>query len=408
MPNRRRRPNSALSSALSKVLVALPVLWLATSAPAQNIGSVDGLSNAAVQTHLAQAAPSEVAPSVPSRPQPPVPPPLPPPATRRLPIAPDLVGLSVANAEARVRAVNLALRMQDERTAGAGTTILSQDPKAGTRMRPRGIITVRVRPAVVLAEVPDIIKRRISEAERAVVAAKLQLRIANESRSLPDTAVVISQEPPPHRYVRPGSTVTVTVTVEVPSQTTFVPQIVGLKIPAAEDRLRPSLVLAAPPTGRAWPSGATVAMQSPEVGQRVPVGSFVTVTVTVPPPPPAPTPAPTPTPPSPAPTPTPPTPAPPTPPAPSPVTLPNAPDLLTPVLWSVAGILLVALLGIAAREWRRRHRTPLPVRISLGREPSRGRVVGRDGATLATAPVIGVRLGAGPSVTTMRPITRSD
>jgi len=420
MPDRQRR----LTSFLSKVLIALLVLWFATSAFAQNNppGSVE----------------HEVAPTLPVQPRPPVPAPLPLLGTRRLPIAPNLVGLSVASAEAKVRAFNLGLRVREERAADAGAMIASQDPIAGTRMRPRGIITVTVTPAVVLVEVPDIIGRQIWEAERAVVAANLQLRIANESRSVPDTAVVISQEPPPHRRVKSGSTVT--ATVEVAPQVTSVPKIVGLEISAAEDRLRPSLVLSAPPTGRAWPSEATVATQSPEAGQRVPVGSIVAITVTAPPSPPAPalTPAPAPTLPLPAPEPshsapplapaspptpsrapqpqptlaplTAPIPAPQPPPASTgpPVLLPTAADLFTPVLWSVAGILLVALLGIAGRNLWKRHRAPLPVRLSLGREASRGRIVGHHVATSAAAPVVGVRLGAGPTVTTMRPITRSD
>jgi beta-lactam-binding protein with PASTA domain len=402
-----------LITAVAKVLLAaLPILWLAASASAQNPPT---------------GAEHVMAPTTPVQPRPRVSAPLAPLGTRPLPIAPDLVGLSFAKAEGKARALNLGLRVQNERAAKAGATIASQDPKAGSRIKPGGIIAVTLTPVVMLAEVPDITRMQIREAERAVAAANLQLRVANERRQLPDNTLVISQEPPPHRRVRPGSTVT--ATLEVPPRTTLVPKIVGLKVQAAEDSVHPSLVLSAPPTGGAWPADATVATQFPEPGQFVPVGSAVTITVTIAPPQPTPkpTPAPISTPPLPAPKPSPaqptlvpapqpkptPLPAPTLAPQPTPALTPfpvrtNPTDLFTPVLWSLAGILLIALLGVAGWNWRRRHHARLPVRISLGREASRGWIVGGDGATLAAAPVIGVRLGAGPTVATMRPITRSD
>src|SRR5438093_52469 len=80
---------------------------------------------------------------------------------------------------------------------------------------------------------------RVSEAESAVAAAKLRLRISREARSIPETAVVITQDPPPHRRVKPGSSVT--ATVEIAPRTALVPNLVGLAMPTAEDRLGPSL-----------------------------------------------------------------------------------------------------------------------------------------------------------------------
>ena len=407
--HRMRARWSRVATSLTEVLTALFIFALVTSATAQS--------------NPPGSAGTEAAPASPTEPLLRVPTPRPSFATR-LPIAPDLIGLSLAQAQSKVRALNLGLQVEGNRAANADARIASQDPIAGTRMRPRGTITVTLTPLVRLVEVPDITRKPIREAERAVAAANLRLRITEGSGPLPDDAVVTFQDPPPHERVTPGSSVS--ATVEVPPKTTIVPQIVGLQIAAAEERVRPFLVLSAPHREGAWPSDATVATQSPGPGERVRVGSSVIITVRVPPPPaPTPAPAPTPTPPPPPepsppvvppapPSPTPPSPAPRPQPVPAPVTPPpapvhGAPEHVIPVSWSVAGILLIALLlAMAGRARWRRHRAPLPVRLSLGREPSRARITGHDRTTSVAAPIIGVRLGAGPTVTTMRPIARSD
>ena len=118
-----------------------------------------------------------------------------------------------------MKAFNLGLRV---RTSGQRKSVPRSRPRTDSRHPNEAAWNYhsdRDATAVVLAEVPDIIRRQIRDAERAVAAANLQL-IANDAQSLPETAVVIAQGT---AASAPGQTrIGVTATIEGPPQTIVV------------------------------------------------------------------------------------------------------------------------------------------------------------------------------------------
>jgi beta-lactam-binding protein with PASTA domain len=350
-------------------------------------------------------------------------------------VAPDLVGLSLAEAAAKTKSLNLTLNLRSRTEASPESKVATQAPMAGTPIRIGGVIAVTTTPVEELVTVPDITKKRIRDAEQEVAAANLHLKIEPAGETLTDVAEVVSQDPPPGRRVRARSMVT--ATIAIPAVLVTVPNIVGLKVGAAEERLRPSLVLTQPSLGRDWPVVATVVSQRPEPGTRVRVGSAVSITVELPAPPvppPHPTPAPQPPPVITQPDPTPivrPIPAPPPEPSPSATPAPGSSPLVTPApipapapiptpivdsstqepvsslvpsqtsAWLLGVTALVAiLLGTSMWRWRRRRRFALPVHISLCKDAGRGRaVIDREAEA---SPSIGIRFGHDAIVTRIR------
>jgi hypothetical protein len=75
-----------------------------------------------------------------------------------------------------------------------------------------------------------------------------------------------------------------------------------------------------------------------------------------------------------------------------------------PIMFVAAAIMIAGFLGFTARGWwRRRHRPP-PVRVLLGQDPGRARMVAQDQVPAKAR--VGIRLGVGVSAATLRPISR--
>jgi beta-lactam-binding protein with PASTA domain len=313
---------------------------------------------------------------------------------------PPLVGLSLAEARAALAKaeLRLALRGGDAERGGA---ITEQTPAAGAHVPLQSTVTVGL--GVAYVEVPDIVHATLADARRRVAQAVLQLRLSGDDAGAGATALVAAQEPPAHRRVKPQSMVTATLALPSPSsQPTPNPQpndgaaaagsngsgtadqtasinntsIQRLGPPAqtAPDAPTPSAV-AAPPADA--PRGATSIVppsppqpRSPSPRQEPTTSSGGDRATT-----------------------------------PSPVTDgPGVVAVPAPVTTGALALAPLLLLLWAGRRWwrRRQLRRPLPVRVTLTRDAGRPRVVARRGSPPPA--IIGLRVGASPTVTTIRKV----
>ncbi len=293
-------------------------------------------------------------------------------------VVPKVVGLAVARAQLVVREANLRLSVPE---ADLATVIATQSPAAGTRVPAQTVVTVTLAPPLVV--VPDIVRQRLADGRRLVARANLRLALPGDPRTASDDALIVGQDPPAGR--------------RVPVRT-----VVAVKIAAP------------PPPVQTAPSPSP----PPPVANPVPVSPAPPPAALVPPrvpaaPPPSPIPVSPP-----APTAAAPSPPPPTPPAipAAPVTAtqpalpsspaavvpdaPHPPPIWQPVAAGVAGLLLLGLLAETAKRLWRRHYRPRPVRIALVRDTGRQRLVVRG--PLPVAPIVSVRLRRPPATTTLR------
>jgi PASTA domain len=193
-----------------------------------------------------------------------------PPAGRtRLVRVPDLVGLSSAQAVARLKRDGFRAKARRERSFAPDGTVFEQQPLAGQRLRAGRTVLLTVSffkprtpppppPAPPVSALPRLIGLDYWEA-----AARVELRglIANSypvrARQRADN--VVSQVPAPGTRVRKGSRILITVSIAKKRTPLPVPAAVGLKETAAHARCRDAHF-----TCRTMPIPAT---QADEVGR---------------------------------------------------------------------------------------------------------------------------------------------
>ncbi|MBL8189664.1 MAG: PASTA domain-containing protein [Acidobacteria bacterium] len=301
---------------------------------------------------------------------------------------PDVKGMLVIDAKRRLNQANLGVSVPTSRNVDE-YIVTGQSPLAGTRAPIRSVVTLTVQRTVT---VPDVTRRSLDDATQILGQSRLRVGSVTKSQSTAAANEVLSQNPPPGnvvavgtginlmvaepRYVivpdvqnqprnsaerviirngltvgqvelrefsaaagtvigqipAPGSRVlagsSVNLVVAIP-QMVVVPNLSGRLRNEAEQLVRRAgLVIGQVTTRESGTTNGSVLSQTPSAGERVAIGSAISLVVAVPlPATPIPTPTPTPMPtPTPAPTPT---PTPTVTPTPSPVVTP------TPLLFVV-------------------------------------------------------------------------
>jgi hypothetical protein len=133
------------------------------------------------------------------------------------PTVPDLRGLPLEEATARIEALGLVpgkVAQRESRDAAEGT-VLTQEPLAGMRVEPGSAVALVVAvPPPPSVAVPDLAGRSRPEAERLLKAAGLALgEVAEKEGGRP--GVVLAQAPKPGTEVPPGSAVSLVVSADV-------------------------------------------------------------------------------------------------------------------------------------------------------------------------------------------------
>ena len=125
-------------------------------------------------------------------------------ATPQLVRVPRVVGLKLADADAKVSALRLALRV----TSGEGDVVASQSPSAGSMVGVGHAIRITIKRAVVapqLVPVPNLVGEQAAAARSAL--STIGLRLGGTAEADRD---IVSQQPAPGTLVAAGTTITVT------------------------------------------------------------------------------------------------------------------------------------------------------------------------------------------------------
>ncbi|MBE0429266.1 MAG: Stk1 family PASTA domain-containing Ser/Thr kinase [Thermoleophilia bacterium] len=197
---------------------------------------------------------------------------------------PNVVGLSLAQAESAIRAQELLPEVEAEEfseTVPAGN-IISQNPDAGARISRGSSVRLVLSKGSGTVAVPELVGQSAGFAESKLREVGLTPDRQPDVFSDAPAGNVISQDPPAGANVQKGSSVKYVVSKgPQPPQETVVPGVVGLRLDEARVRLEQAgLVLGnvSEQNSDSVPSGEILS-QSPAAGERIAQGSAVSVII---------------------------------------------------------------------------------------------------------------------------------
>jgi serine/threonine-protein kinase len=197
-------------------------------------------------------------------------------------VVPDVVSLTQADAEARLRDENLVPAVQTEPVQNEAQvgTVIRQDPAPNTRLDEGETVTITVGGEPDMVPVPSVVGMQRTEAEKAIVDAGLVVGTSQEQDSDREAGEVLSVDPPAGTEVAPGSSVNFTYSSGV--VVVEVPEVVGLSQAEAENELaRLGLQVQVDERETGDVPAGQVFRQSPEPGTELEEGDTVVITVAV-------------------------------------------------------------------------------------------------------------------------------
>jgi eukaryotic-like serine/threonine-protein kinase len=195
-------------------------------------------------------------------------------------IVPDVVGLTQAQAQARLSSAGLSLVVagQVASTTAATGTVVSENPKAGSRTRSGAQVGVVICTGVPERTVPSVTGVSFEAASSTIASAGLVVgKVTRENSTTFPAGTVISQSPSAGERASSGSAVNVIVSAGIEQVT--VPVLTGVSEATALDRLAKVGLVA--DVGRVYsslPSGDVVS-QGPAAGSAIAAGGTVTLSV---------------------------------------------------------------------------------------------------------------------------------
>jgi len=199
--------------------------------------------------------------------------------------APDLVGVSLAEAQRVVAEAGLNLRVTDERPdpSQPGGRIVRQSPEAGVDVKRGRTVSVSVSAGIDRKAVPSLAGLPMRQAELELSRAGLAVGdVIEVSSDRVDRGRVIGSTPGPGTLVAAGEEITVLLSLGRRRAELVMPSLVGREVTEARAVVeRLGLVVEVVTYGRAkrGPSGDVVVMQDPPAGARVAEGDRVTLRV---------------------------------------------------------------------------------------------------------------------------------
>ena len=192
---------------------------------------------------------------------------------------PDVVGQSVEDATAALKAAGLAVLVtkQASNDAPAGQ-VLAMRPNAGGRVPTGTTVELRVSSGPTTVTVPSVQGAALGDAKAQIEALGLVVEVVEDASDSVAEGNVIAQAPSSGVQVKPGSTVTLTVSTGAKGST--VPDVTKMDVTNAQNTLvAAGLVLGAQTEASDASPAGTVIAQDPAPGTSLPPGSSVNVTV---------------------------------------------------------------------------------------------------------------------------------
>ena len=192
---------------------------------------------------------------------------------------PDLAGQTQAEATAALKALGFEVLVTEQAstTVPAGQVIATR-PNAGGKVPKGTTIELQVSSGPKAVPVPDVVNATQQAAVDALTALGLNAKIVDGDSDTVPQGSVISQDPTAGVSVKPGSTVTLTVSTGKKQAT--VPDLSGMTVGEAEGALAGAGLLLGAQSEEASsePAGAVIG-QNPGAGASVASGSYVDVVV---------------------------------------------------------------------------------------------------------------------------------
>jgi serine/threonine protein kinase/beta-lactam-binding protein with PASTA domain len=205
--------------------------------------------------------------------------------TGELGVVPSVVGLTLEDAEARIKDAGFKLKNEGPQASAtvAEGLVASQKPEEGSNMGMGGTVSVWISSGSGPVTVPNVVGMDRFEAIAQLEALGLDVLLEEEPTDETDKVnYVQSQEPAPGMVVDAGATVT--IWVAVPSNMVVVPNLLGMSQAAAESALAGVGLEASVVEVDSTEPGGTVVSQDPAAGTQVQAGAKVTVEVSNAPP----------------------------------------------------------------------------------------------------------------------------
>ena len=190
---------------------------------------------------------------------------------------PDLIGQTEANATAALNALDLAVLITQQASADvAEGAVIAMRPNPGGEVPVGTTIELQVSSGPNVVAVPSVQGSALGDATTQIEAVGLLVSVIEDASDSVAEGNVISQEPAAGVEIKPGSTVTLTISKG--KQTSTVPNITKMDITNAQNALIASgLVLGSQSEANdAAPAGQVIS-QDPAAGTSLPEGGFVNV-----------------------------------------------------------------------------------------------------------------------------------
>ncbi len=192
---------------------------------------------------------------------------------------PDLTGQTQAEATAALKALGLAVLITKQASADVPTgQVIAVRPNPGGRVPPGTTIELQISSGPNVVAIPSVQGSAVGTATAQLEALGLLVSTVEDVSDSVAEGNVISQAPSAGVEVKPGSTVTLTVSSG--QQTTIVPNVAKMDIANAQNTLiAAGLVLGAQTeVNDAAPAGQVVS-QDPAAGTSLPAGGSVSVVI---------------------------------------------------------------------------------------------------------------------------------
>jgi len=194
---------------------------------------------------------------------------------------PGVVGLTQADAQRRLTGLGLKVSLGESRFSADApkSTVLAQNPPAGSVVAPGTTISLDVSAGQQRATIPALVGLASEDAERELKKAGLQLGQLQEQPSDSARGLVLGSNPSDGQVVPLGTRVDLIVSAG-PAQLTM-PDVVGQDYESAAALLAQLGLVTAPPDhdpDSTLPRGAVVS-QSPAAGASVAAGTTITLRV---------------------------------------------------------------------------------------------------------------------------------
>ena len=200
-------------------------------------------------------------------------------ATSDLAVVPGVLGLSEAEAKAKIKAAGFDVESAGKQASADVTVgnVVRQDPDQGTKLAKGKSVSIWLSSGQGKVKVPNVVGKTQIGAAQELGALDFKVVPKEETNKDKPVGTVLRQSPEAGQEVDAGSTVTIVIVAA--SNTVAVPRLIGMNEDAAVALVNGMKLVAAVREVASTLTGGTVVDQSPKEGEEVEPGSTVIISI---------------------------------------------------------------------------------------------------------------------------------